>query len=743
MSRRSCRDRASHTRLARPGMPATRLVRMAMAGVALLAGIYTTSSLHAAQQQPYTAAAMWRLKRLDAPSISPDGRLAVVPVTGFDAASDMATTELWLVPTKPGKARRLTSGSSSDITPAWSPDGEQIAFVSKRGHDKEPQLYVIAVNGGEAKRVTNLPTGASAPKWFPNSRRLAFLSRVWSDLDSWNAMASRLKKRSESTMTAKAWDKAPIAHWDHFLDDRQTHAYFVDINGAAEAVGEPQAITLGSGRALDCGDPDTTCYDISPDGGEIAFVSNVDASGSEPNFDIFVLPIGSAPSDSSMVRSIAGDDTTHDTAPLYSPDGRTLAFQRRGIKSPHSDDARLMLFDRRNAQLRSLTDDWDRSADGLVWSPDSGALFGAIDDAGSRRIYRFDISGSPPKAITRDYSYHALAIAGSGPVIVALRQSFAEPPTLVSIIARTGAATKLTDFNDRALANLAQGRFESVTYQGARGEDVQMWVIYPPDFTPERKWPLYLLLHGGPHDAMINSYQWGWNAQIFASWGYVAAWPNFHGSSGFGQDWAGSITEELAELPYEDTIRAADWFVAQPWIDAERLAAGGAGYGGYLASVLLGRTQPFKTLVAHAAIYDLYAQYGSDHGAQRWHHAEYWEDPERFMRNSPNLAAANFKTPTLITHGQLDQRSPVIHGIALFNTLQKRGIPSKLMYFPDEGHWILKPRNSLFWYDGMHAWLERHVQHDTGPVDAPTRQPPLLMPRDGAGQTGKTQPAVP
>ncbi|MGH6608710.1 MAG: prolyl oligopeptidase family serine peptidase, partial [Burkholderiaceae bacterium] len=411
--------------------------------------------------------------------------------------------------------------------------------------------------------------------------------------------------------------------------------------------------------------------------------------------------------------------------PMYSPDGRMLAFRRQAIKGFYADRARLMLLDRRSEKLRNLTEEWDRSADGLVWSPDSDALFGSIDDAGTRRIYRFDTSGGAPRAITRDHSFSSLAVAGSGPVIVGLRQSFVEPPTLVSIIARTGAATKLSDFNDAALANLAQGRYESVTYQGANGEDVQMWVVYPPDFTPDRKWPLYLLLHGGPHNGMIDGYQWRWNAQVFANWGYVTAWPNFHGSSGFGQAWTDSITKEWAELPYQDTIKAAEWFAAQSWIDSDRMAAGGGSYGGYLAALLLGKPHPFQTLIAHAAVYNSYTQYGGDYGGSRKRHGEYWEDFERFQRNSPHMNAANFDTPTLVIHGQLDLRVPVNHGLELFHTLQNRGVPSKLVYFPDENHWILKPQNSLFWYETKRKWLEQYVAPGPGEavIDTPDVDP--------------------
>jgi dipeptidyl aminopeptidase/acylaminoacyl peptidase len=664
----------------------------------------------ATASSPLTAEAMWQLKRLAAPAISPDGRLAVVPVTTYNVEKNKGETNLWLVPTKPGKARQLTSAAERDSSPTWSPNGELIAFVSKRGDDKEPQLYVIAVNGGEARRVTTVPTGVMAPKWFPDSRRLAFLSQVWPDATDWADQERHTKAQAEAKMSARVWDKAPISYWDHFLDHRETHVYAIGIDG-----GEAKAITLPAHLALDIAEPDENSYDIAPDGTEIAVASDSDRSGIDPNFDIYVMP-----ADGGEARNLTADNPANDIAPLYSPDGRMLAFRRQVIKDFYADRARLMIYDRRAATTRNVTENWDRSADGLVWSPDSDALFGSIDDAGRSRIYRFETSAdATPRAITADHSYGALAVAGSGPVILALRQSFTEPPTLVSIIARNGSAIKLSDFNDAPLAKLTQGRVESVTYKGARGEDVQMWVVYPPNFTPDRKWPLYLLLHGGPHNGVTEGYQWRWNAQVFANWGYVTAWHNFHGSSGFGQEWADSITKEWAELPYEDTLAAAKWFQSKPWIDAERMAAGGGSFGGYLAATLLGRPHPFKTLIAHAAVYNLFTQYATDDGAFRHRYPEFWQDLDRYNRNSPHMNAANFKTPTLVIHGQLDLRVPVNHGIELFNTLQNRGVPSKFLYFPDENHWVLKPQNSLFWYQTKREWLATYVQPGPGEVVVP------------------------
>jgi len=311
--------------------------------------------------------------------------------------------------------------------------------------------------------------------------------------------------------------------------------------------------------------------------------------------------------------------------------------------------------------------------------------------------------------LTKESSFQSLALANNGKALVAIRQSFIEPPTLVRLDARSGAATKLTDFNDAALATLDVARYESVTYKGAKNEDIQMWVFYPPGFDATKKYPALMLLHGGPHNAIVDAVQWRWNAEVFANWGYVVTWHNFHGSSGFGEKFTDSINPDRITLPYEDTIRAADWLMAQPYVDKERMVAAGASYGGFLAATLLGRPHPFKALVAHAAVYNSFTQIAADYGAETERFFDYWDKPEEFAKYSPATAAGNFNTPTLVIHNQLDQRVPFSHGVELFNTLQKRGVPSKLVYFPDENHWVLKPQNSLFWYQTVHDWVAKYA----------------------------------
>ncbi len=669
--------------------------------VRLIAAAATWPAVLSAQPlpAPLTVEAMWELKRIGAPAISPDGERAVYEVKRYDVENDKGEADLFIVPTAGGKPQRLTSSKGNESEPVWSPDGRWIAFVAKRGDDKQPQLYAISASGGEAIRVTDLPTGVATPKWFPDSQRIAFITEVWPDINDWAKAKEKLAAREESKMTAMAWDRPPVTHWDHFIEDRIPHIYSVSLEG-----GTPAAITLGSGHSLSRRETGAESYDISPDGRQVAFVANSDATGIDENTDVYVVPAtGGAAS------NLTADNPANDEEPSYSPDGRYLAYTKQNIKGFYGDTKQLWLVDRRSDARRRIAGDWDRSISGIAWAPDSKSLYAPIDDAGTGRIYRFDVAKGTQRALTKDSSYSSLDVAGMPATLIALRQSFSEPPTLVAVSTRDGAATPLSDHNDARLAATAFGKVESVSYQGADGADIQMWVIYPPDFDPAKKYPLYLLLHGGPHNGVQDAWTFRWNAQVFSGWGYVTAWHNFHGSSGFGQAFADSINPDGISKPYEDTIKAAEWFAAKPWIDRERMTAGGGSYGGFLAATLLGRPHPFKTLIAHAAVYDNYAMYGGDYGAEKNRFFEAWERPEEWAKYSPSTSAASFATPTLVVHGQLDQRVPLNNGMALFHILQNKGVPSRLVYYPDENHWILKRQNSLNWYQETKRWLARYA----------------------------------
>jgi len=676
----------------------------------LSAPLLSIAPARAQEPAPFGAERSWQVQRLGAPTLAPDGSFAICAVTRYDLASDKGLADLWLWRTDGSGSRRLTTHVASESSPLVSPDGRQVLFVAQRDDDKAAQLYVLPLDGGEARRVTSVPTGVAQPKWFPDGKRIAFLSRVWTDLATFDEQQKRLDEREAAKSKAMIWDAAPVSAWDVLVDDRELHLFAVGVDG-----GTPEPITLGTGlelprRAVPLESP---LYDIAPDGREVAFTADSDPAANFTDGDVYTLALGSK-----SAQNRTRGNRAPDAVPQYSPDGKWLAFARQKVVGFYGDTRKLMLLERASGTLRAVAPDWDRSADGLVWASDSKRLYGSIDDAGTLRVYELPIDGAP-RAITTAPSYASLAVSTSVPpstaarasdCVVALRQSFVEPSTLVKLDLASGAATKLSSVNDELLAGTALGTYESVTYTGANGDPIQMWVNYPPGFDKAKKYPLFMLIHGGPHNGITDGMSFRWNAQVFGSWGYVTGWPNFHGSSGFGQAFADSINPQQDTLPYEDVIRAGDWFRAQPWIDGERMSAGGGSYGGYLTSILLGRKHPFRALVAHAAVYNWYTQMGADYSSEVRRFGPYWTDEQKqvFEQGSPHFGAANFNTPTLVVHGQKDMRVPVNHGLELYHALVQRGVPSRFVYFPDENHWVLKPNNSLVWYREVKRWLDEH-----------------------------------
>ena len=653
--------------------------------------------------QRLSAEVLWRLDRLGAPVVSPDGSRVVVPVTSYDVESDESETRLWLLAADGQTAQRpLTASGATASSPVFSPDGSRLAFISKRGDDEAGQIYALPMDApGEAVSLTEVPTGVSALKWVGD--HLYFISSVWPDR-SFEEMAERLEKDEEDKVSAHVWNAMPYAYFDRWLDeDRANHLFRVPAGG-----GEVEPITAPAGLSLLPAGVGASSFDVSPGERRIAVVADGRQEGIYTDPDVFLIDM-----ESGDASNLTSGNAAPDTAPLFSPDGRLLAFTRQHVAGFYGDQHKLMIHELATARTRLLHDGWDRSATGLVWSPDSAGLFGAIDDSGTRRIYFLSLGGASPVRITTETNFDALDIADDG-TLIARNQSFLFPPRVVAVDPESGSASRLETFNDEVLADIDLGTYESVTYTGAEGRDIQMWVHYPPGFDPEQKYPLFLLIHGGPHGQISDMFHFRWNAQTFSSWGYVTAWHNFHGSAGFGQEFTDSINPDWMTLPYADTIAAADWFQRQPWIDTERMVAGGGSYGGYLSSVLLGREHPFNALVIHAAVYDLYAQTSADFAVHDQRFGPYWESPEMYPLLSPHMYADAFETPSLILHGQNDLRVPVGQAFSLFRVLQTRGVESRLVYYPDENHWILKPNNSLHWYGEVRDWIARFAE--PGPV---------------------------
>ena len=661
------------------------------------------------ETKPLSIEVLWEMDRVGSPVISPAGDHVVVPVTRWDVETDESETRLWLLSTAGGVQRPLTAEGASAGSPVFSPDGSTLAFTSKRDDDEAAQIYLLPMGGpGEATRLGDVPTGVSALRWV--GEHVYFVTRVWPD-KTWQEMAEQIAADKDSKVSARQWNALPYSHWDHWIDeDRQAHVFRIPAVG-----GEVEAVTQRMGRELPRSTQGVGSYDVHPDGTWIAFTSDShDGNSVDPDLDLFLGRIGA-----DTAQNLTAENQADDGDPMFSPDGRTLAYTRQAIPGFYADNVNLVLHDLDAGTRREITSDWDRSATGLVWTPDGGGFFGAIDDAGTQRVYFLDAASGEPRRVTSETSFGGLSIADDG-TLVASNQSFLYPPRVVRITA-AGETVRLDTFNDDVLADVDLGTYESVTYTGHGGAEIQMWVHYPPGFDRSQRYPLFLLIHGGPHNAIPNGFHFRWNAQTFASWGYVTAWHNFHGSSGFGQDFADAINPDWITAPYEDTIAAAEWFAQKDWIDPERMVAGGGSYGGYLSSILIGKEHPFDALVIHAPVYNMYSQMAADFAVHSTRFGSYWEAPEIYRSISPHYFAADFDTPSLIIHGQLDYRVPVGQAFELFRTLQTKGVESRLIYFPDENHWILKPNNSIHWHEEVRRWIGQFAEPGGRAQDASRR----------------------
>lgn len=657
-----------------------------------------------------TVERLWQMQRIGSPVASADGKYIVAPVNGYDVKTDKANTRLWLFSADGKQQRPLTIDGQRASEPVFSPDGKTLAFISQRDKDDAGQIYLLAMDvPGEAQRLTEVPTGVSGLKW--RGKHLYFISRVWPD-KNWQEMSAKLKADKDDKVSAMQWNALPYAHFDHYLNEqRQAHLFRIAATASATNSNEVQPLTQPLGQQLPRSSQSASSYDVDSKEQYLAFNANGSDNQVDPKIDIFLSRLaadGVAAAGAKSAENITKDNQAPDSNPTFSPDGKSLAFSRQLIHGFYADTARLVVYDLAQQSSRVVTSSWDRSVSSFIWAKDGRGFYASIDDAATRRLYFIDARSGKQRAITKDTSFGQPVLAGNS--LIASNDSFMYPARLVKVDPRNGNTSRLDSFNDDILQNLELGSYESVTYQGAGGQDIQMWVHYPPGFDKSKKYPLLMLIHGGPHNAFSNSFSYRWNSQTFASWGYVTAWPNFHGSSGFGQDFADAINPDWRTKPLADIQAATKWFEQQSWIDTDRMVAGGASYGGYLSSILLGTEHPYKALLIHAAVYNMYSQMAADFAVHSTRFGYYWQKPELYTDISPHYFAANFNTPTLVIHGQQDLRVPVGQGFELFRTLQSRGVESRMIYFPDENHWILKPNNSIYWYHQVQDWFKRFAE---------------------------------
>jgi dipeptidyl aminopeptidase/acylaminoacyl peptidase len=655
---------------------------------------------------------LWKLDRVAQPTLSPDGAQACVSVTSFDMKENKGRANLWLLSVFGGEPRRLTEAGEKDGEPTWSPDGRWIAFVAKRPPvggpkegDKDPaddeaQIYLIAPDGGEARRLTSMPTGCFGIKWFPDSRRIAFISWVWPDTKL-GKLSKRYRAFKDDKVKAHVAEHSAYRWWDHWLTDgRVAHVLTVDVDS-----GKVRDLFEGSRYELVAADASGLYYDIAPDGRELAFAFD---PAQDKRFDhdteMVALDLRSG-----KFRSLTrGSHLSHDH-PSYSPDGRHLAMltlDRR--KSPIVLD-RLAILDRKGGSLEVVSRGWDRGVHApLRWSPDSSAIFFEAESEARHNLYRWTLGRRRPDLVTQGGVVSEFDIAGDSVVFV--RNTMSTPPQVFSMGAGRGER-RIDRFNDEIMGSVRLGEVSEIRVPGFGKEDVQAWVIYPPDFDPKRRWPLLHNIHGGPHNTWGDNFHFRWNNHAFAAMGYVVVCVNYHGSSSFGERFMQSIEQELGRRELEDVEAVTDHMLRQGYIDRGRLAAAGGSYGGYMVAWMNGFTDRYKAFICHAGCFDWLSMFSGD--AWYWFPKElgawYWEDMKRVEGQNPRARVKPMKTPTLVIHGALDYRVPGDQGLQYYNSLKAKDVPARLVFFPDENHWILKPQNSRLWYREFEAWLERHV----------------------------------
>ncbi len=659
----------------------------------------------AGRKPPLDVEGLWKLKRVGTPRISPDGAMACAEVTSFDMDRNEGQTSLWLFPTgfgtARGRARRLTSGKH-DGSPQWSPDGRSIAFTAKREGDEVPQIYLIDVEGGgEARRLTLLSTGCGHLKWFPDGRRVAFVSAVWRDLGSDAEQAKRLKARKDDKVKAHVTERAEYRFWDRWLTDgREPHVFACTI-----ATGRCEDLLRGTGLALPPWDPTAADFDIAPDGREIVLSVDPNPEPGMMNRRDLVL----VDTRTRARRWLTAGSGMDDASPVYSPDGRSIAQVAFNTRRAFNDQGHLRVVDRRSGAVRRIAARLDRQPSHLAFARDGRSLLFTCEDHGRVHLLRASLAGNVVAMVARGGSIGGFTQSADGKAIAFDRASAAHPPALFAVAADGTRERPIETLNAALLARHAFGETREFTVKGWGGEPVQVIVTYPPGFDPKRRWPLMHSIHGGPHASHHDGWHFRWNAHVFAGKGYVVAQVNYHGSSGFGQRFIESITGHYGKKEYADVEAATDFLLARGYIDRARLVGTGGSYGGYMVAYMNGHTDRYASYVCHAGCYDWVSMMATD--GYRFFASElgdwHWNNEQRVMAQSPHHYVKRAKTPTLVIHGELDYRVPATQALQYYDTLKAKEVPARLVYFPDENHWILKPQNSRLWYREFFDWIAR------------------------------------
>ncbi|MCX7603374.1 MAG: S9 family peptidase [Bryobacteraceae bacterium] len=656
----------------------------------------------AAQKALFTAEAMMKLKRISDPSVAPDGSAVAYTVGEVDLAKNAIDRQIWISPLAGGPARKVTT-EGRNWGARFSPDSKRIAFLSTRSGSA--QVWVMDALGENPRQITRLSTEADGVIWSGDGRTLVFTSEVYPECNADDGCnRKRLEEEQKNPVRARVYDRLLYRHWNQWKGKRVRHLMAVSLEDGKVRDLTPGArydvppFSLGGG-------PD---YAVSPDGKEVCYAANFDEDQAlSTNWELYVVPI-EGPGEGREAKKISTSPGA-DATPKYSPDGRWLAWRMQVRPGYESDRWRLVVLERETGQLTVLTENLDRHVTGFAWHPDSKRIAFTVEDRGRQQAHLIPVTGGGTRVITQGAAHvDDLHFTADGKTLVYTEMSGSSPVEIFRASSGGGAPQPVTRLNDALLEAHDLRPLEDFTVPGADNTPVHSFLLKPPAFDSNRKYPVLFLIHGGPQGAWGETFSYRWNPQVFASAGFVVVMPNPRGSTGYGTRFTDEINGDWGGRVYEDIMAVVRHVEKLPYVDPDRFAAAGGSYGGYMVNWILGHTDRFRALVSHAGVYDLYSMGGETEELwfTTWEFRGHpWENPEMYDRWSPSRFAANFRTPTLVIHGELDYRVPYGQGLQLFTALQVKKVPSKLVLFPDEGHWILKPQNSLFWYRTFLDWV--------------------------------------
>jgi dipeptidyl aminopeptidase/acylaminoacyl peptidase len=675
----------------------------------------------AAQKLPVTHEAIWLMKRVGAPVPSPDGRWVVFSVVEPAYDEREQVTDLWIVPTDgSSKPRRLTATKGPESDPAWSPDSRRIAFSARREGDEVNQIYVLDLAGGDAVRITDLVMGASAPRWSPDGKLLAFTSLVWPGATDEESNRRIVAERKARKARARIYETFPIRHWDRWIEDARPHLFVVEAQPGAR----PRDLLAGTKLASETGfrgrreaeGGESLDAVWAPDGQSLVFVATTQAHTAAYSFvPTHLYQVGLNGGEPRALTS--GRDSFR--RPVFSPDGRSLYCLYERHTGKIYNLTRLARFDWPSVGApKIVTEGWDRSVTSFAISPDSQTVYLLAEEAGHEKPFAVATAGGPVRPLFRVTSgcYTRLAIPpkASQTLLLANWESAISPPEIVRI-ELSGGHSSLTEFNRERAAQLDWQPLREFWFTSRKGKQIHNWIALPPAFDESKKYPLLVLMHGGPHSMWRDPFFLRWNYHLLAAPGYVVLMTNYTGSTGFGEQFAQAIQGDPFRGPAEEINQAADEAIRRfPFIDGTRQAAAGASYGGHLAHWMQATTTRYRCLVSHAGLINLESQWGT---SDMVYHREVsaggppWEGSKVWREQNPIRYAKNFRTPMLLTIGERDYRVPLNQTLEAWTVLQRLRIPSRLIVFEEANHWITRAEDSRLFYQEVHAWLEKYLKH--------------------------------